>query len=670
MHRIPNIFLLLGSLVTPLSCSECSSSGAVRSPSTRELTLAGTPQNFAEVGARYEFRPSITTLSTAPHVTFAIANGPKWASFDVRTGALTGSPTARDVGTSSNIRISVVEAGAAVALRAFSITVTDGSARHDSAPARSAEGAPLVLYTDIVSGPSEGGEDDQGAYLSIFGKHFGSAGLGSRVKVFVGNSEVRNYRYLGASRGREDIAQISVQLGALGHQSVGTKLPIRVVVDGVASNTDHTFTINPGRILFVDNVVGNDATARIGDIKRPFRHVQTSDLKQGAWGQARPGDFIVMRGTGREWTDVGFEHYFMRYRDKSGNAPTGAPGTGPIVLMGYPKEDVRIHGTLANGVSGGCISAVNGETFAGMGQWAVISNLRIDCEGYDGPVSQEILGNHWRVVNNDLSAANAPTSGPNVPRMGGIVGNGLDSVWLGNHIHDIQGSAGECHGIYVDGDGSYEIAYNHIENIRSGNGLQIYANGGNGSVVANNVDFHHNRVHDVSKHGLNVADGSKAGISIYNNVVYNTQIGGIRFNTRDLKGARIFNNTFYAANMRGNASYGVVMNDWALPPGAASFKNNIFVPFSKTPYLGGTMDIVSVLNEASDHNLFYGGRGPTLGAAPVTGDPLFINATAGDFHLASGSPAIGAGAEVDSALGTDFDAKRRSGRHEVGAFAH
>jgi hypothetical protein len=41
-------------------------------------------------------------------------------------------------------------------------------------------------------------------------------------------------------------------------------------------------------------------------------------------------------------------------------------------------------------LTGSCISAINGQSFPGMGQWAVISNLRMDCEGYDGPISQEI----------------------------------------------------------------------------------------------------------------------------------------------------------------------------------------------------------------------------------------------------------------------------------------
>ena len=522
----------------------------------------------------------------------------------------------------------------------------------------------------LVSGPTTGGENNKGAYLSIFGKNFGGTGLGTTVKVYVGTTEVDNYRFLGTSKGRTDVQQITVQLGALGGQAAGAALPVKVTVGGVASNTDQTFMINPGRILFVDNVKGNDSTAVVGDIAHPYRHVQTSNLAQGAWGQVHPGDIMVMRGTGTAWTDVGFENYFMRYRDKSGSAATGASGTGAIALMGYPTEDAFIRGTLAAGATGGCIAAINGQSFTGLGQWAVIANLRVDCEGYDGPVSQEIEGNHWRVINNDLAASTAPTSGASIPRMAGITGNGFSSVWLGNHIHDIQGSEGECHGIYIDGDGSYEIAYNHIENIRSGNGFQVFVNGGNGSTVANNVSFHHNLVHDVSKHGINIADGSSAGFMLYDNVVYNIAFAGIRFNTVTLTGAKIYNNTFYAVVTDGNASYGVLTNDWNLPTGSATIENNIFWPTANIPYTGGGVNLTG-LGGTTDHNLFFGGKGTTLGTATVTTNPMFVDAAGGDFHVATGSPAISAGVStVGSIVTTDFAMTPRvSTSIDIGAYA-
>jgi len=664
------VFIPSSALAAALLLADCAAVNLTparspdRGPAAQDSSLpaiSGTPVTVVQVGATYGFRPAVAKSDRS--VKFSIQNPPPWAEFSDRSGALTGTPSTGDIRTYSGIVISARRGSATASLPPFSIAVI-------STPTMAADGAPLVLYTDLVSGPNSGGENNKGAYLSIFGKNFGTTGMGTTVRAFIGGVEVDNYRYLGPSRGRPDIQQLTVQVGALGNPALGSVLPIQVTVNGTASNTDQTFMVNPGRMLFVDNLKGDDRKAIIGDVTHPFRHVQTSNLA-GAWGEAQPGDIVVLRGTGTAWTDVGFENYFMRFRDKSGSAPTGASGTGAIVVMGYPTEDAYIHGTLAGGQTRGCISAINGESFPDMGQWAVVSNLRIDCEGYDGPISQEIYGHHWRVVNNDLAASTAPTSGPTVPRMAGITGNGRGSVWLGNHIHDIQGSAEECHGIYIDGDGSYEIAYNLIENIRSGNGFQIYVNGTNGSSAANNVNFHHNLIRDVSKHGINLADNTQSGIVIYDNLVYNTQRAGIRFNTKTLGGAKIYNNTFYATNLNGNSAYGLLTNDWNLAVGAASLENNIFWPANNMAYTGGSGGL-AVLIGAASNNIFYGGSGATLGAHVISADPKFVSASGHDFHLATGSPAIGAGvAGVTYLVTTDHElATRGRSRVDIGAFGN
>jgi hypothetical protein len=532
---------------------------------------------------------------------------------------------------------------------------------------------PKVAYTDIVSGPTSGGESNLGAYLSIFGRNFGSSGLGASTRVYIGGVEVAAYRSLGASRVQavSGLQQITVQVGSLGGAAQGVALPIKVTVSGVDSNTNVSFMPNPGRMLFVDNLAGNDATAVPGDITKPYRYVQTPALYiGGAWAVVQPGDMIVLRGHGNAnpWTDIGFEHYFMRYRNKSGSAPTGAVGTGAIVLMGYPGEDAYIRGAIAGGMTGGCVSAINGQSYPGMGQWAVIANLRMDCEGYDGPISQEIFGHNWRIVNNDLAASTAPRTGTSIPRMAGITGNGNNAVWYGNHIHDIQGSAQECHGIYIDGDGSYDIAYNHIHDIRDGNGFQVYVNGGNGTTEANNVSLHHNFIHDVSKHGLNIADGMHSGLRIWNNIVYNTANAALRFNTNTITNSRIYNNTFYNTNTSG--FYGALMNDWSFAAGALDLQNNIFHVKSGVPYTWWNNGIAGAGTIA--RNLWFNGSGGTgFDSAPITLDPLFVNAAAVDFRLQGLSPAIGAGAvgaTLTALVTDDFEFKARNGPIDLGAF--
>ncbi len=64
------------------------------------------------------------------------------------------------------------------------------------------------------------------------------------------------------------------------------------------------------------------------------------------------------------------------------------------------------------------------------------------------------------------------------------------------------------------------MAYNVINNIFGGNGIQTHIGGAAQSV--DNLNFHHNIVHDVNKHGINLADGSRNGFQVWNNIVYNT----------------------------------------------------------------------------------------------------------------------------------------------------
>ncbi len=510
---------------------------------------------------------------------------------------------------------------------------------------------PVVVYTDVVSGPTTGGENNLGGYVSIFGLHFGSSL--ANVHVYFGTTEVAAYRYFGASNGRSDMQQITVQPGALGGAS-GT-LPIKVTVSGVDSNTDKTFRVNPGRVLFVDNVNGNDTTAVANDITHPWRHVQTPSLG-GAYGTVLPGDFIVMRGTGTTWTDLGSNNSFLRFISKGGTAPTGSAGAGPITVMAYPGENVQILNTANYGISG--VDRSN-TSFAAFATWITISGLHIEGDGGAGPIALQVYADYWRIVNNELTAPTATTA-----KAGGVNGNGGYIAVYGNSIHDIAGGQQENHGIYIDGGsdiaaGSADLAYNHIYNISGGNGIQQYNNGSNGNFYpTNNILIHHNIIHDVTdKHGINIADGSGSGFLIYNNSVYNTYYSGIRFNTTDLNNAKIYNNTFYNTNTASNPNHAAISNDWTLASNAVDIRNNIFWPHTNTKYNGGSVGMSAGLGTVTN-NLWYGGSDavPTFDSAPKTGNPSFVSAGT-DFHISSAaSPAVDAGSSGVSAVVTnDYD---------------
>src|SRR6185295_3882651 len=96
--------------------------------------------------------------------------------------------------------------------------------------------------------------------------------------------EVANYRYLGPAKvtGKLGLQQITVQVGNLGGAAVGTPLPVKVVVNGVASNVGSTFTPTSGKVLFV-SLAGDDSKAQPDDPTHPYRSLQNMSTLKGAY---------------------------------------------------------------------------------------------------------------------------------------------------------------------------------------------------------------------------------------------------------------------------------------------------------------------------------------------------------------------------------------------------
>ena len=86
-------------------------------------TISGTPATTATQDLLYSFVPTAADIDVGTTLTFSISNKPAWASFNTATGALTGTPTNSDIGSYSNIVISVSDGVVTTALTAFSITV-------------------------------------------------------------------------------------------------------------------------------------------------------------------------------------------------------------------------------------------------------------------------------------------------------------------------------------------------------------------------------------------------------------------------------------------------------------------------------------------------------------------------------------------------------------------
>jgi len=110
-------------------------------------TISGTPLTSVVAGNAYSFTPATTDPSGAA-LTFNVKNAPSWVTFNSATGELSGTPTAADVNTYTNISIGVSDGTTSVSLPAFQIAVTqiaNGSATLAwAAPTENTNGTPLA----------------------------------------------------------------------------------------------------------------------------------------------------------------------------------------------------------------------------------------------------------------------------------------------------------------------------------------------------------------------------------------------------------------------------------------------------------------------------------------------------------------------------------------------
>jgi hypothetical protein len=95
--------------------------------------ISGSPATGVVAGHAYSFQPSATDPDGLM-IKFAIWNKPAWAAFDANTGRLTGTPSAANVGTYSNIVIAAYDGYMKGVLPAFSIVVQAASGTTASVP--------------------------------------------------------------------------------------------------------------------------------------------------------------------------------------------------------------------------------------------------------------------------------------------------------------------------------------------------------------------------------------------------------------------------------------------------------------------------------------------------------------------------------------------------------
>jgi hypothetical protein len=125
------------------------------SPSNQAPTITGTPAASVVVGDLYQFQPQALDAD-GDTLRFSISNRPSWASFSSTTGQLTGTPRAGNVGTYSNIVVSVNDGTATTLLPSFAIQVRgpdNNSPTISGTPATSVQAGQTYTFVPAASDP-------------------------------------------------------------------------------------------------------------------------------------------------------------------------------------------------------------------------------------------------------------------------------------------------------------------------------------------------------------------------------------------------------------------------------------------------------------------------------------------------------------------------------------
>ncbi len=505
---------------------------------------------------------------------------------------------------------------------------TDGGT-HDAWTPPADPFAPRCFYTDLVSGPADGGQDDQGAFVTIYGKGFG-VDQGSST-VTAGGGEVAGYPIWTDTR-------LTVQLGAAAQSG-----DLVVHVPGHEPSNGLPFAIRPGRIFFVGP---GGAASNDGSYDHPWLELAAAKRRLEA------GD-ILYGMDGLDATSTDGPNTALCISQFYGCETAAGTASSPLALLAYPGALVTV-----GCQQGGCPS--NGVRIYAP-YWTVAGLVIVgSSDTYAAAVSLEKAGDEppshgQRLVGNDITGG----------YYGVTISTAMDCQVLGNHVHDTPHSA-----IYHGGWGqsaNVEIAWNVVHDLgEEAFGIKAYGHTPEDHLT--DLWIHHNMVYNSQAPGILVggSDGAVPWVydaAIENNVVWNVQgqwSSGIRIGNSGVDETELA--VVIAHNTVVAATHSIAIDACQ----SSQVQNNLFVQ-SGGSYIHGDLGPGT---HVFDHNGYFGGDAvPPVDTAPINGDdPLLVDPVAGDFHLQPGSPAVDSG--VDTGIIVDFDGLLRpqGAGFDVGAY--
>lgn len=486
---------------------------------------------------------------------------------------------------------------------------------------------PTAIFTDLLSGPNAGGQNNQGAIVTIYGFGFGATRGSSTLTV--GGASPAAY-LLWSDR------KVSFQLG---NSAVTGSIVVNVA--GVGSSNAMPFTVRPGRIFFVATT-GSDANA--GSFSAPWATVRH------AKNTAQAGDTIyLMNGVNETSLDASSATLAV--------AKSGSSGL-PIAIIAYPGASATIGSATGQQYGIRTTGASNYWLLAGINLRGGFSALTV------------ASSSNWRVIANDISCPNGSGSGACAE-----FSSDTNISMYRNRIHD-SGSTTSTNirsyqSVQFDsGSNGVDFGWNEIANTRSCRALQFSS----GTTALFNLKVRNNVIHDSRCDGISFAtiDPVQGAVRAYNNIIYRAGTGPapggvegtyacINVGGSGSATVQIAGNTLYDCGRRANGDSGAVS---ASVP--VTLTDNIVDSISGEPY---TAPNSLLLNFSGTHNLFFGhGATPAFSTASVNADPKFVDVTTNNFQVQLGSPAIDTGTNDGISRDIIQTPRPQGAAYDIGAY--